>query len=209
MRHLLLLLCLPIFSTACAAATPIHVTLKAQSAVSANADGFFSLASIAALSGGNAAERKRMGAICVGRAPLANEVRRLTPGDISLKLRQAGFHPETDAIIEGAAQVNVTVDAVQTLGADSANISGDAPLNGLASAIPHAVGAEPEAESPLLIHRGDAVTIVVQEDGLSITAKGVARDAGRAGDLIHVHREGVMTDLSVTVLDSQNVQLEL
>ena len=43
---------------------------------------------------------------------------------------------------------------------------------------------------------------------MTITAKGVARDNGAAGDTIHVHRNDCLTDLVVTVLDAQTVQLE-
>lgn len=205
MRKLLLLLCLPALSTVCFAATPIHVTLKSQSAVIANADGFFSLASIAALSGGTAAEREKIGAVCIGRAPLSNEVRRLTLGDISLKLRQAGFRPQTDAVIDGAPQVSVTVGMIAQEALPAPN---SVDRGGAGQSDPHTPPLFGDG-GPLLVHRGDAVNIVIQEDDLSITAKGVARDAGRAGDAIHVHREGIMTDLSVTVLDAQNVQLEM
>ncbi len=200
-KGLIFLWCLTAPLTASGAAVPVHVTLKAQAAVSADAGGYFSLASIAALSGGTAAERQRLGAVCVGRAPLPDEVRRLTPGDVTLKLRQAGFHPEEDAIIDGATQIAVTVCEIP---------APPAPNNGEvgvpSSPPPPLLGAG--GQSPVLIHRGDGVTIVVQDDAMSVTAKGVSRDEGRAGDTIHVHRDGVMTDLSVTVLDAQTVQLE-
>jgi flagella basal body P-ring formation protein FlgA len=60
-----------------------------------------------------------------------------------------------------------------------------------------------------VIRRGDAVTILIQSDGLSVTAAGVARQDGAAGDTIRVHRDGVMTDLSVQVVDAKTVQLEI
>ena len=60
-----------------------------------------------------------------------------------------------------------------------------------------------------MIHRGDAVTIVIQSGALTITAPGIARENGGAGDTIRVHREGVMTDLTVRVLDAKTVQLEI
>ena len=60
-----------------------------------------------------------------------------------------------------------------------------------------------------LLHRGDAVTIVIRSDALTITAPGIARESGGVGDTVRVHREGVMTDLSVRVLDAKTVQLEI
>ena len=176
-----------------ASAAPVHIALKASSIVSPDANGYFTLGEIAALSGGDAAMRTRFTAICVGRAPLSGENRLLTPGDIALKLRQAGCDPDKDAALEGATTAIVTVAATPP-----------APnKQGAASSAPTNAGGQ------FLIHRGDPVSIIVQSESVTITARGIARDNGGQGDTIRVHRDGIMTDLAVTVLDSQTVALEI
>lgn len=139
-----------------------------------------------------------MAAVPVGRVPLAGDTRRLAWGDVALKLRQAGFHPDKDALREGAPEVCVSVvDPVP------ANTSA-----GVGVARPQLAPADTSVNPPL-VHRGDAVTILVQSGALTITARGVARDAGAAGATVRVHRVGAMADLSVVVVDAQTVQLEL
>jgi flagella basal body P-ring formation protein FlgA len=49
----------------------------------------------------------------------------------------------------------------------------------------------------------------VQDDNVSVTANGVARQDGALGDTIQVHRDGIMTDITVTVIDVRTVQLEI
>ena len=166
-----------------AASAPVHIALKSAVSVSSTADGFFLLASVADLSGGDLASRKRLGAVSVGRAPLSGEVRRLTAGDLALKLRQAGCNPDKDVVLDGVREVSVT-----TVGA------------GLAPA--------PAVQSPIL-RSGTPVTILIQSGALNITALGIARQSGGVGDCIRVHRDGVMTDLYVTILDEQTVRLEI
>ena len=193
------------------AASPVHVALKPAAAVSANADGFFTLGAVAAVSGGEKGQRTRLTAIIIGRAPLPGESRRVTRGDLALKLRQAGCDPDKAAVLEGA-------DAAEVTTAPPAPNSGGARLGageeGAASGTttrpsplaPPLLGA---GEASPLIHRGDAVRIVIQSGPLTITAAGTARESGGAGQTIRVHREGVMTDLAVQVLDAQTVHLEI
>lgn len=177
---------------------PVHVALNASPSVTSQPDGFFTLGQIAVLSGGDAATRTRMSAVPVGRIPLAGDTRRLAWGDVALKLRQAGFHPDKDARAEGAAQVCVSVaDA----GPPPPAAVGEAARTSLSPAVP-VVGAA-------IIHKGDAVTILVQSGALTITAPGIAREAGAAGATIRVHREGIMGDVSVIVVNAQTVQLEI
>ena len=75
-------------------AGPVHIALKSAVSVQPSADGFFTLGSVADLSGGAASVRLRLATISVGRAPLSGETRRLTRGDLALKLRQAGCDPD-------------------------------------------------------------------------------------------------------------------
>jgi hypothetical protein len=199
------------------AAAPVHIALKTTAAVSPNADGFFTLGAVAEVTGGGNALRARLAGIPIGRAPLSGETRRLTRGDLALKLRQAGCDPEKSAVLEGA---------------DAAEVTTEEPTPPQAATLPKQEGEEvktredisprpPAPGGPLrsdlsrskevgsLIHRGDALTIVIQTGLLTITAPGVARENGGAGQMIRVHREGVMTDLAVQVLDAQTVQLEI
>ncbi len=181
-----------------AAAAPVHVVLQSAPSVSPNADGFFSLASVAALTGGAPAQRTRLAGILVGRAPLSGETRCLTAGDLALKLRQAGCDPDKDVVLDGAKEAQVT-----TGGALLAAPSGLA-----APTEKGAASSAPIVQGPLL-RPGTPITILIQSGPLTITAPGIARDSGGAGDTIHVHREGVMTDLIVTVVDAQTVRLEI
>ena len=197
-----------------AAAAPVHVVLKAAAAASPNADGFISLGSVAGISGGDKAARLRFAAVLVARAPLPGETRQLTRGDLALKLRQAGINPDTQAILEGAVRADVTVE-----GPPASNTGGvrTEPVGALLAApsslsAPSAPNLAPPllgAGGPVLIHPGDAVTIYIQSGPMTITAPATARESGKVGDTIRVHRDGVMTDLSVQVIDAQTVQMEI
>ena len=199
------------------AAAPVHVALKATAVVSPNADGFFTLASVADITGGGTALRARLAAIPVGRAPLSGETRRLTRGDLALKLRQAGCDPEKAAVLEGADAAEVTTEesGTEVKGPEIKRAGGPRPYageGGRGGVPPPGVAMQPAPDPPAnapLLHRGDAITIVIQTGPLTITAPGIARENGGAGQTIRVHREGVMTDLSVQVLDAQTVQLEI
>ena len=197
MIHALLLL------AALSSATPVHVALRPAATVTANADGFVTLGSIASLSGGAASTRARLSTIVVARAPLPGDVRRLTRGDLSLKLRQAGCDPDHAAVLEGAASSTLTTGG-QPEAAPTA-LALPALMPPAVEAAPLALPAPPVS----VIHRGDAVTIQIQDETLSITAAGVARENGGVGDTIRVHRDGVMTDLTVRVVNAQTVQMEL
>lgn len=197
-KSLLPALCLGLLAVTAHATPAVHITLKPNAVVTADPDGFFSLGSISDLSGGDVAERSRLRGVPVGRAPIPDQVRLITPGDVLLKMRQAGLNPDSGIVLEGAKQVSITLS-------DSAAIPGTADSR---PPSPTDV-AHPAPPSAPLIHRNDAVTILIQDGDMTISAKGVARDNGGAGDTIRVHRDGVMTDLSVTVVDAQTVQLEM
>ena len=180
-----------------AGAAPVHITLKAAAAAPPNADGFITLGSVAALSGGDKAARVRYAAVPVARAPLSGETRQLTRGDLALKLRQAGINPDTQVVLEGADRAEVTAEAEAA-----------APESVIPAALPNAPAPAAKLTGPV-IHNGDAVTICIQSGPMTITAPATARESGRVGDTIRVHRDGVMTDLSVQVLDAQTVQMEI
>ena len=205
------LLCLYAFCLLAAAAdaAPVHVALKSTANALPNADGFLTLGSVAGLSGGDKAARLRVAAVLVARAPLSGETRSLTRGDLALKLRQAGINPDTQVVLEGADQADVTADAdppAPTTVQTGRGVRGDNVPS--AALFPNPTPPLLGAGGPL-VHPGDAVTILIQSGPLTITASGIARDKGGAGDMIRVHRDGVMTDLTVQVLDSQDVRLEI
>lgn len=185
-----------------AAAGPVHVALKSTASVPSNSDGFFMLGSVADVSGGRPTQRTRLAAIIIGRAPLSGEHRRVTRGDLALKLRQAGCDPDTAAVLEGADVAEVTATDALPVGSPLAAPNSSAP--------PQTRQEDAASGAPTqVIHRGDAVTILIQTGPLTITAPGLAREGGGAGQTIRVHRAGVMTDLSVQVLNSQTVSLEI
>ena len=197
------LLCLLALAAAVpAAAAPVHVSLKAAAEAPPNADGFITLGSVAGLTGGDKAVRSRFAAVLVARAPLPGEIRQLTRGDLALKLRQAGINPDTQAVLEGADQAEVTSDSPLTpiLGSRKDRM----PL----PAVTGPASSETAATGPV-IHNGDAVTIYIHSGPMTITAPATARENGKVGDTIRVHRDGVMTDLIVQVLDAQTVQMEI
>lgn len=190
-----------------ASAAPVHVSLKANASLGPSASGFLTLAQIADLSGGAKAERVRMASVLVGRLPLPGDTRLLTVGDINLKLRQAGFHPEHDALLEGAKQVSVTSAQTQA----SSPLALPAPVFPSVPAQPPSSAdtrLAPPAPFAIAVHRNDSVNVVVQQGDMTITAKATARENGSVGQTIHVHRDGAPSDLAATVIDAQTVQLE-
>ncbi len=204
-----------------ALAAPVHIALKASASAAPNADGFLTLGTVAGITGGDKAARARFAAVPVARAPLSGETRRLTRGDLALKLRQAGINPDTQAILEGAEAADVTADdspkspPAPILGShteqsgrpfDNASFPTPAPQNWPSQ---EQSGLKGEGASSPLIHSGDAVTITIQSGAMTITAPATARENGRAGDTIRVQRPGITADLSVQVVDAQTVHMEI
>ena len=202
------LLCFLALLPVSAAAAPVHVALKSTASATPNADGFLTLGTVAGITGGDQADRARFAAVLVARAPLPGETRQLTRGDLALKLRQAGINPDTQAVLEGAECAEVTAGSLSApiLGSQTANKPGLVSNAPSPNPAPQNWGG---GGSPLIIHPGDAVTIYIQAGAMTITAPATARESGKAGDTIRVHRDGVMTDLSVQVLDAQTVQMEI
>lgn len=173
-------------------AAPVHIALRPTAIVLPDGDGFFALAGVADVSGGDKAGRDKLGGVRVGRAPQPGSSRTLTVGDIRLKLRQAGFSPERDAVIDGAKSVEVVT-----------------PVDLLPPTPTGVATGKPGPARDVIVHRGDSVTILIQDGDLQITARGIAREPGGVGDTIRIHRDGVPADLSAAVLDSRTVRLEI
>ena len=193
-------------------AKPVHIALKPAASVSPDSDGFFTLGSVADVTGGETALRTRLAAVLVGRAPLLGETRHLTRGDLALKLRQAGCDPDKVVVLEGANAADVTSEAPTPSPSPASGRGepeGKSPASSPRLPPSPAAGEGLGVGASLVIHRGDAVTIVIKTGSLTITAPGIARESGAAGAAIHVHREGVMTELTVGVVDARTVQLEI
>jgi hypothetical protein len=180
-----------------AAAAPVHISLKASAVLMPDRSDFFCLGSVATLSGGTDALRTRLAAVTVGRDPLPGDVRHLTPGDLVLKMRQAGFHPSQDVVIDGATEADVTVSGLpvsNSIPAANSGGTGNTPT--------------PNDDETRVIHPGDPVTIRVDDGSITVTASGIAETGGAVGDEIRIRREGAAAELDATVLDAQTVELE-
>jgi hypothetical protein len=187
---------------ALASASPVHVSLRASAVVEPNAADFVTLGSVADLSGGTPAERAKLAAILIGRAPMPDETREITRGDLSLKMRQAGLDPIHDAVLGGAEESELTLSAAPVAPGSPAGPANPAAPAGNAKPI------VPAAPPPIVIHAGASVTIRVDDGDLSISTVGTAETSGAAGDTIRVHRTGTDAEILATIVDSQTVELE-
>lgn len=181
-------------------AQPARITLHESASVIPGSDGYFTLGAIADITSSDTAVTARLAAVSVGMAPLDNTTRKMNSGDIALKLRQAGFKPGRDVAIAGSDTIVVMRGGSTPMASNPANVS--------PTSLPGA-GNPISAKLPPVIKRGDPVTIVIQDGDLSITALGQSRDDGAIGDIIRVHRQGLMDDLSVRVIDVKTVQMEM
>jgi hypothetical protein len=178
----------------------VKIDLHATATVMPDDSGFFLLGDISDISGGSAELRDKLSKIEVGRAPLDSYVRHLNLGDVALKLRQNGINPNRDVDLTGAQDIAVSDAPHPVTVKTAASIT----------TLPQAGGAAPAPEAAaVVIKKGDPITIVVQDGALTITAVGQSREDGAVGDTIHVHRNGVMTDLEAQVIDAHTVQLEM
>ena len=180
----------------------VKVVLHDTATVMADDNGFFTLGEISDISGGTAELRDKLNNVEVGRAPLDSYVRHLNLGDVALKLRQAGVDPNRDLKLSGAENIVVSTAAGRQISVK--------PNTTLPSASGNTSPAQSTSQAPqVVIKRGDPVTIVLQDGTLTVTALGQSRDNGAVGDMIHVHRDGVMTDILVQVVDDHTVHMEM
>ena len=185
-------------ATAIVRAASVKVVLHDTATVMADDNGFFTLGEISDISGGTPELRDKLNNVEVGRAPLDSYVRHLNLGDVALKLRQAGVDPNRDLKLSGAENIVVST-AVHAVAVKT-----------VASSTSSTTTAQPAPQAPeIAIKRGDPVTIVLQDGSLMVTAAGQSRDNGAIGDVIHVHRNGVMVDILAQVLDNRTVQMEM
>ena len=177
----------------------VKVVLHDTATVMGDDNGFFTLGEISDITGGTPELRDKLNNVEVGRAPMDSYVRHLDLGDVALKLRQAGVDPYRDLKLSGAENIVVSI---ATRPVTVRTVSTNA---GIASSTTQSSQPAPE----IAIKRGDPITIVLQEGVLTVTATGQSRDNGAVGDVIHVHRNGVNSDIMAQVLDNHTVQMEM
>ena len=179
----------------------VKVVLHDTATVIADDNGFFTLGEISDISGGTPELRDKLNNVEVGRAPLDSYSRHLELGDVALKLRQAGIDPNRDLKLTGAENIVVSTAGRQiTVKPNATAPSTPGPAASTQSTAP---------AQPIVVKKGDPITIVLQDGSLTVTALGQSRENGAVGDTIHVHRDGVITDILAQVLDGHTVQMEM
>jgi len=184
-----------------------------------------------------------LAAVNVGTAPLAGTSRRLTVGQIEVRLRQAGINPRdlefagADAVViyRGAAQPVVEeaeghpvvvaardIARLQIISADDLEISyqARAGISGSSSNPADFVGKRATrnfpagvaltlagVETPPLIERGAAVTLVSEVGGVRATAPGIARAAGGLGEVIPVENVVSRQVVFGEIIDAETVRV--
>lgn len=183
------------------------IVLHETATVLPDVNGFFTLGEISDVTGGTPELREKLNDVEVGRVPLDGYVRHLDLGDVALKLREAGVDPERDVKLGGAQDMVISTGQLAVTVKTAASVTG-ASLSGAPVVSTTSAQAPPDPPA-IVVKKGDPVTLVLQDGALTVTASGLARDNGAVGDVIHVHRDGVMNDLMGQVVDSHTVQLEL
>ncbi len=126
----------------------------------------------------------------VGRSPMLGSTRTIGRGDIRLKLRQAGYDPQS-IDIEGAPETSVSsdnaVDVAPSAGSQSQPVKSDKPQ--------------------ISVKAGDPVTIVFVNGPVVVRAKGFAVTSGAVGETISVRRDDATRNFSATIIDAGLVQL--
>jgi len=191
----------PSMATVAVSKASVKVVLHDTATVIADDNGFFTLGEISDISGGTPELRDKLNNVEVGRAPLDSYSRHLELGDVALKLRQAGIDPNRDLKLTGAENIVVSTAGRQVTVKPNATA-------------PSTPGAAASTQStapaqPIVVKKGDPITIVLQDGSLTVTALGQSRENGAVGDTIHVHRDGVITDILAQVLDGHTVQMEM
>jgi len=179
----------------------VKVVLHDTATVMADDNGFFTLGEISDISGGTPELRDKLGNVEVGRAPLDSYTRHLELGDVALKLRQAGIDPNRDLKLTGAENIVVSTAAKQVTVKST-----PAPSKSTTASTASQAASQ---STQVVIKRNDPVTIVLQDGNLTVTALGQSRDNGAVGDMIHAHRDGIVTDILAQVVDNHTVQMEL
>lgn len=176
----------------------VIVDLSTSANVSQTDDDYMRLDSIARVSGGTEALRNKIAGVLVGRSPFAGSSRTINVDDISLKLRQFGIDPDTQADFSGSDSTIVSLVASQSTTAPAAasgTITGSATTASTAASV-------------ISVKYGQLVTIIISDGDLTITSHGTARDNGAVGDTVRVQREGHYDYISTIVTGDHTVTLE-
>ncbi len=131
-----------------------------------------------------------IGAVVVGRAPLAGRSRGISRGYVKMRLRAAGL-PLDDVEFGGAEEVLVSTPAAlracggdgPTARADRGELSdpgGRSEPTGSRRLVP------PRAEEALVVSRGQPLVIRARYGLVEVRAEAKAQEAGRVGDVVPV-----------------------
>jgi len=199
MKTILTTLCALLLFSGFASASPT-ATIVVHPNATVSGDSFV-LSDIATVTSADTAFRIALMSTPMGRCPLAGLTRPFNEGNITLKLRQAGIDPSTLSI-SGATSLLIT-------GGGGAGTSGGLTT---ASALPLAsqsVTSKPGVASPtaIVVHPGDRLTLVYDDDGMTISADVTAESAGAVGDTINLRRDGAIHPLQGIVQDAETVKM--
>jgi len=147
----------------------------------------------------------KLNAVPLGRAPLDGLTRTLTVGNISLKLRQAGFNPDT-VTFAGASSVTISLGNSSSGSAQAPDPSGNANTPS-SNSNPPSTSQKP-AVRPIVIHSGDTITAVYEDGPVSISVQATAESAGCIGDLITLRTAVSGRSLKGQIVDSETVALK-
>jgi hypothetical protein len=156
----------------------------------------FTLADIATVTTADTMLRMQLMRVPMGRCPLNGLTRPFNEGDVCLKLRQAGIDPET-LTISGATDLTLT-------GSSTSPVSQTVLPAVLAPTVPSLAVTNP---SQAVIHSGDKVTLIYDDDGMEISADVVATSSGAAGQMISLQRDGATHSLQGIVEDAHTVKM--
>jgi hypothetical protein len=177
----------------------------------------FTLGEIATVNSPDTALRVQILDATMGRCPLVGLTRPLTLGDVNLKLRQAGVDPATISFI-GATSIVISesggtsptatsaVSAPVTTGRAPIALPLLSPSVPVQATFPNSSTVQ-NAPQPVVVHRGDSLTLVLNDGVMSISATVVAMGAGSVGDTIQVRRDGASQAIQGTIQDAHTVTL--
>ena len=154
----------------------------------------------------------RQGAVVIGLIPVLAAAQQTAPTWQNLDRLDAAVAEALGA--DGTAR---PVDRRLKLKACPEPVAVDAPILGAAAVrcasagwrlrVPLLANAGPGAAQPVVIHRGDPVSVVTSAAGFSVTADGIAEGDGRIGDRLRVRIRADNPAISGEIVDSGTVRI--
>jgi hypothetical protein len=206
MKSLFLIIVLSVVCCNAFSAPTATVNIQPSACVSGD---FFTLGQIAVVTCTDTAFRLELLGAVMGRSPLEGLTRPLTLGDVNLKLRQAGIDPTT-VTFTGASAMVISAGSASFARSSMKPVSSLVSLPALTTpAAPAELVPTSPASGPLpvVIHRGDSVTLVYNDGTMSISATVTAMGPGSVGDTIQLRRDGALQPLQGIVQDAHTVTM--